>query len=253
MVLFSSKKERDYLKPILFNTEMVRAILDGRKTTTRRAVKNLAISDNGDGYFIAKEIHKGEITEYLDETFGGSYDFVVGNAIQYAPYQKGDILYVRETWQRNNFDLEKEEMTVVYKADNSYANIKLPSDKFKKQYNAMSEAEPDWHPSLHMPKEAARIFLKVTDIRAERLKDIAPVDAISEGIEYTANGPLHWHFNDCISKTPISRNFETYTEAFSALWNSTVKKADLDKYGWDTNLWVWIISFERCEKPGDNK
>lgn len=237
------------MKPILFNTEMVQAILQNRKTTTRRPVKNLAISDNGDGYFIAKEIHKGEITEYLDETFGGSYDFVVGNAIQYAPYQKGDILYVRETWQRNNFDLEKEEMTVVYKADNSYANIKLPSDKFKKQYNAMSEAEPDWHPSLHMPKEAARIFLKVTDVKAERLQNITEDGAKAEGIEYTTDGPLHWHFDDYMLKTPVSRNFEAYVEAFSALWESTIKKPDLPLYGWDANPWVWVISFGRCEKP----
>ena len=197
------------MKPILFNTEMVRAILDGRKTTTRRPVKNLAIFDNGDGYFTAKEIHKGEITEYLNETFGGSYDFVVGNAIQYARYQKGNILYVRETFNSDWCD------HTIYKADGGSAK------------DAGYAKEPRWRPSIHMPKEAARIFLRVTDVRAERLQDITEEQAKKEG--FKSNGI-----------SIVGARCE-----FVELWNSTIKKQDLDKYGWNANPYVWVIEFER--------
>jgi hypothetical protein len=203
------------MKPILFNTPMVQAILQNRKTTTRRPVKNLAISDNGNGYFTAKEIHKGEITEYLDETFGGPYDFVIANAVEYAPYQKGDILYVRETFIKSDDGY-------CYKAD-----IKVPSESedLRKAYGYK------WKPSIHMPKEAARIFLRVTGVTAERLQDITEEQAKKEG--FKSNGI-----------SIVGARCE-----FVELWNSTIKKQDLDKYGLEANPWVWVIEFERCEKP----
>lgn len=203
------------MKPILFNTPMVQAILQNRKTTTRRPVKNLAISDNGNGYFTAKEIHKGEITEYLDETFGGPYDFVVANAVEYAPYQKGDILYVRETWQKFG-------RCFIFKADEEkltwWKNLNIGK----------------WHPSIHMLKEAARIFLRVTDVRAERLQDITEDGAKAEGtdadVQIAGGYVLDGYYRS---------RFATH------LWNSTVKKSDIDRYGWDANPWVWIYQFER--------
>ncbi len=206
------------MKPILFNTPMVQAILDGRKTTTRRPVKNLAIFDNGDGYFTAKEIHKGEITEYLNETFGGSYDFVVGNAIQYARYQKGDILYVRETWGTQ------------------------PSGEYiyKCGYIEPITGSPDcnylghkilWHPSIFMPKEAARIFLRVTDAKAERLRDID---------KYWSNYDKEGMRDPKTESISIAMQ-----EKFISIWDRTIKKSDLDKYGWDANPWVWFYQFER--------
>ncbi len=203
------------MKPILFNTPMVQAILQNRKTTTRRPVKNLAISDNGNGYFTAKEIRKGEITEYLDETFGGPYDFVIANAVEYAPYQKGDILYVRETFIKSDDGY-------CYKAD-----IKVPSESedLRKAYGYK------WKPSIHMPKEAARIFLRVTGVTAERLQDITEEQAKKEG--FKSNGI-----------SIVGARCE-----FVELWNSTIKKQDLDKYGLEANPWVWVIEFERCEKP----
>lgn len=80
-----------------------------------------------------------------------------------------------------------------------------------------------WKPSIRMPKEAARIFLKVTDIRPERLQAIDDNGVVAEGLQIG--------------------------DPFDDLWNSTIKKADQDRYGWDANPWVWVIEFERCEKP----
>jgi len=210
------------MKPILFNTEMVQAILDGRKTTTRRPVKNLAISDNGDGYFIAKEIHKGEITEYLNETFGGPYDFVAGNAVQYARYQKGDILYVRETYSDVEIVGHPETRKRYYRADDNYPDY-IP-----------------WRPSIFMPREAARIFLKVTDVKAEQLHDITEEQIKQEGIEFVSGYDVR--------DIPLN-TWDYFEMLFKRLWNSTIKKSDLPLYGWDANPWVWVISFERCEKP----
>ena len=85
-----------------------------------------------------------------------------------------------------------------------------------------------------MPKEAARIWLKVTEVRAERLKDITHVDIIMEGV-------MPEYLN--------SRSGEKTREDFIRLWNSTVKKSELEIYGWNANPWVWVIEFERCEKP----
>lgn len=204
------------MKPIFFNTPMVQAILQNRKTTTRRPVKNLAISDNGDGYFTAKEIHKGEITEHLDETFGGPYDFVAGNAVQYARYQKGDILYVRETWQKFG-------RCFIFKADEEkltwWKNLNIGK----------------WHPSIHMPKEAARIFLRVIDVRAQRIRDITEDGAKAEGLISTAKS------------TPDGLDYTGLTayDQFGDLWDSTVKKSDLDKYGWAVNPWIWVYEFKR--------
>lgn len=96
------------------------------------------------------------------------------------------------------------------------------------------DANEPWKPSIHMPKKAARIWLKVTDVRLERLQDITEKGATEEGcicdIEYALGDSAKGHFSD--------------------LWNSTVKKSDLKTYGWDANPYVWVIEFERCEKPG---
>ena len=103
-----------------------------------------------------------------------------------------------------------------------------------------------------MPKEAARIWLKVTDVRVERLQDITEEQACMEGTDpwdevcYENNG---WHptFSD-----PDSGGDPNMVDGFHKLWNSTIKKSDLDHYGWNANPWVWVIEFERCENPEEN-
>lgn len=117
-----------------------------------------------------------------------------------------------------------------------------------------------WHPSIHMPKEAARIWLKVTDVRVERLQEIDEDGAWNEGFRFTipcltrisADGHTCDLDGPCTS--PIKYCDMTMGELFGReLWNSTIKKSDLDRYGWNTNPWVWVIEFELCEKPkGEN-
>lgn len=202
------------VRTILFNTEMVRAIFDGRKTCTRRVVKGYIPKDAEFGYTAFTP--KGAIScRGIFETSYPGY----GEKFFELPYHRGDILYVRETWC-SAYDGEK----YFYLAD------KLTNREerlFLKYDDAM------WHPSIHMPKEAARIWLKVIDVRIERLQDITETQAQAEGC------------NSGLLTGPCTARGQ-----FENLWNSTIKKPDADKYGWSANPWVWVIEFERCEKPG---
>lgn len=229
------------IKPILFNTEMVRANLDGRKTCTRRIVKGFIPNDAVWGYTAFTP--KGCIS--CRGTFADGY----GEKFFKLPYQPCDILYVRETWEHfeccccegdeHGNCYREPQQSVLNKSCGCY------------MYRATDEIYGDarWHPSIHMPKEAARIWIKVTDVRVERLQDITEEQACMEGTDpwdevcYENNG---WHptFSD-----PDSGGDPNMVDGFHKLWNSTIKKSDLDRYGWDANPWVWVIEFERCEKP----
>ena len=191
--------------PILFNTEMVRAILDGRKTVTRRILKHDTRALLNSPYCKTHpEVPDKQIIEKLCK----------------SPYEQGDVLYVRETWC-SRYDGEK----YFYLAD------KCTKREEKK---LLDYGEVKWRPSIHMPKEAARIFLKVNDVRIERLQDITEKQAETEGI----NG-----------SEVLYDGYIDAREKFAELWDSTIKKSDIEKYGWNANPWVWVIEFERCEKP----
>lgn len=205
-------------KPILFNTEMVRANLDGRKSCTRRLVKGFVPDDAIWGYTAFTP--KGYIS--CRGTFADGY----GEKFFKLPYQTGDILYVRETWSKG---LER----YIYRADYS------DTEKF---YRNGKEIEMKWKPSIRMPKEAARIWLNVTDVRVERLQEITEAGAEAEGANFK-NGK-NVGFEEKMNRTAIER--------FAEIWNSTIKKANLDRYGWDASPWVWVIEFEQCEKPEEN-
>lgn len=210
------------MKQILFNTEMVRAILDGRKSCTRRIVKPQQLVG-----LLPDKCKNGVPEEFLKEKklmfkpYCNMTDIELINTAYKAPYQRGDILYVRETWCKG---LGR----YIYRADYS------DTEKF---YRDGKEIEMKWHPSLHMPKDAARIFLRVTNVRVERLQDITVEDALAEGMDkyIRLNGEL---------------DENSIITSFIGIWNSTIKKSDLDRYGWNANPWVWVIEFERCEKPG---
>lgn len=184
--------------PILFNTEMVRAILDGRKTVTRRVVKPQ---------------HLRVLNSHYHKEHPEVDDVTLISKLCEPPYHLGDTLYVRETWQEC-------EWGYLYRAWPK--GLHQPGT-----YKGMR-----WRPSIHMPKEAARIWLKVTDVKVERLQEIDTRGCQREGIDITRNGVF---------------------KRFSLLWDSAIKKADLDRYGWDANPWVWVIEFERCEKPDENE
>lgn len=190
------------IKPILFNTEMVRAILDRGKSCTRRIMKPQLTAHYG--------------TQYAK-----------------PPYQPGDILYVRETWERFEcWNCEGDERGNCPKEPKKSVLDKTCGCYM---YRATDEISGDakWHPSIHMPKEVARIWLKATDVRVERLQEITSEQICREGVEveypHVLNGEKRY--------------------AFSTLWNSTIKKSDLDRYGWEANPYVFVIEFERCEKP----
>ena len=203
--------------PILFNIEMVKAILNGKKTCTRRIVKGYIPTDAEFGYtaFTPKDAISCRGTFETDHQEYGEKFFKL-------PYQRGDILYVRETWGKGY-----EEGTYIYKADDKLADLPTFKDSTKLIY----------HPSIHMPKEAARIWLKVTDVRVERLQDITEDGAKEEGANFK-NGK-NVGLEEKMRRTAIER--------FAEIWNSTIKKSALDRYGWDANPFVWVIEFERCE------
>ena len=190
-------------KPILFNTEMVKAILDGKKKVTRRVLKNQ------DKYAFAIDYNNIEFgfgeADLICECDGKGY--ALANK---PPYYIGDILYVRETWCEYDADHVIDGVKYAYKADATPISEE-----------ARNELGYKWKPSIHMPKEAARIFLRVTGVRVERLRDITVEQALKEG---------------CVN--PVR---------FDELWNTTVKKSDLELYGWEANPWVWVIEFERIE------
>ena len=195
------------VKPILFNTPMVKRVLGDDKTATRRVIKKQP---------------RGKLLDPASH-----YVFVWDSDIRYPPYVRGDILYVRETWgfDKNNW---------IYKADFSDTDL----EKIK--------SITRWRPSIHMPKEAARIFLRVTDVRAERLQEITDDGARKEGIgEFFVgmgeSGFAVSHDSKAFYESPIG--------AFVYLWDSTVTPEKREIYGWAANPWVWVIEFERCEKP----
>lgn len=260
-------------KPILFNTDMVRAILDDRKSVTRRVIK-LKYDNTHHEIFTNK--YGTRLIEIENDvpgvTFGKRDDGTTWRRLRgfiepKSPYKRSDYLYVRETWHTNPlsiYEYGNEPNKYVYKAD----------------YDGHC-GEFGWRPSIHMPKEAARIFLRVTDVRVERLQDITEEQAIHEGIfrlydnlsddEYSAwAGRTHinaqksewgwknylWHGNfgkhgtgNAISDAWEYQysSYDDPVDSFSSLWNSTLPLNQWDKYGWKANPWVWKIEFERVE------
>lgn len=216
--------------PILFNTEMVRANLDGRKTCTRRLVSSrqfLGMLPDKCKNTAPDEFLKGKrmmFKPYCDMT-----DAELIMTAYKAPYEPGDILYVRETWCAlpvNEAGHMRGHSVYYYKADGD-----LRPEGWRGK----------WEPSIHMPKEAARIWLKITDVRVERLQEITEDGAKAEGA-IVNRGFIHSPENEYDS-------IHTAREHFAEIWNNTIKKSDLERYGWDANPYVFVIKFERCEKP----
>lgn len=232
--------------PILFNTEMVQAILENRKKQTRRVTNH--------PYFSKEEL--------LEHTL--------------PKYQIGDVLWVRETWQyldiQEKWSDEIEDyiykICYTYKASNDIRPDGIPPEEHhgnwvvstKERYdNAEYSIESEevegrdiWKPSIHMPREAARIFLEVTNVRLERLQDISEADAVAEGINSQIMERNILYYEDyCISDALYSIihrrfNYLNPINSFRSLW----KKID-GKESWDKNPYVWVYEFERIEKPKD--
>lgn len=235
-------------KPILFNAEMVRAILDGRKSCTRKIVKGFIPNDAKWGYTVFTP--KGRIS--CRGTFADGY----GEKFFKLPCEPSDILYVRETWE--HFECcccEGDEHGICYQ-DQQQSVLNKSYGCY--MYRATDEISGDarWHPSIHMPKEAARIWLKVTDVRVERLQEIDEDGVWDEGFRFTppcltrvsADGHTCDLDGPCTSR--IKYCDMTMEELFGReLWDKTIKKSDLDRYGWDANPYVFVIEFVKIDKP----
>ncbi len=196
------------MKPIIFSTPMVQAILAGRKTQTRRVVKEdrrgewAAVNDvrNNSEYGASVPCYLHRETAVDD----------ISRNVMYPKYDVGDIFWVRETWS----PVQVLPKRYLYKADaeNGGEGDGLPIR---------------WRPSIHMPREAARLFLRVTDVRVERLQNISAEDCEAEG--YFETAPVE----------PRPRSW------FSEVWDARNAKRG---YGWDSNPWVWVYTFERITK-----
>lgn len=258
-------------KPILFNQEMVKAILDDRKTVTRRLVKPQPVCYGPNKTFDA---HDGDF--FLSAEKNWLRCRICGHDPEYSRegseivhhweprYSSGDILYVRETWC-SAYDGEK----FFYLADKHTE---------REERTLLDYDDVRWHPSIHMPKKAARIFLRVTDVRAERLQDINGEQAYMEGIRVDVPPILLTHEHDPMSLIP--KGFEQWSKnrqedwyqstaraiyiaqcdlssalinKFKAVWNSTVAPDAMDACGWAANPWVWAIEYERIEIDEENE
>lgn len=197
-------------KPMLFSTEMVQALLEGRKAVTRRDPFQMPPD-----YTILKGLYR-DGKRRLCAIFRAD-DNPTTEAV-YARYDIGDILWVRETW------CESLGQAGIY----FYRAYAGPKDEMKEYAHSFNR----WRPNIHMPREAARIFLRVTGVRVERLRDMVLGDVLMEGIKEADEYEKTW-------------------DRWHQAWNRTIKKKDLGSYGWESNPWVWAISFERIDKPAD--
>jgi hypothetical protein len=207
-------------RPILFSGPMVRAILDGKKTQTRRVVVL-----RGEELCSADRYRVATPTRTVDCPFG----------------MAGDRLYVRETWAREN-DIESEIAWLHYRAT-PHHGIRL-QDRAHVTYlhESRTAAEVDahvasirWKPSIHMPREYARLSLEVTRVRVERLRDISEADAVAEGAADRIGGAMIKS-----EQFGMTAPFAVYN--YALLWDSLNAPRG---YGWEVNPWVWVIEFRR--------
>jgi len=206
----NSTKER----PILFNTEMVRAILEGRKTQTRRVIKDAQCEQ------YTKWTYKPEVAENASDehVWLFSDDTEQFGWFDRCPYGKpGDLLWVRETCS-----ISYTKDAVMYFDHGGKLSPDAPegSESWAREWKTC--------PSIHMPKWAARIWLRVKDVRVERVQDISMSDAVSEGV-------------------PTLKGCPEPRISFMDLWNDINAKRG---YGWEVNPWVWVVEFERVERAG---
>lgn len=200
--------------PILFSTPMVKALLDGRKTQTRRILKDQPVKAKAhDGFSFLNVPKIGPIWDAKNK----------------CPYgQPGDLLWVRETWYN---DAGFGSPIYYYRADGEFDELFVR--------HKLGQVGPfKWKPSIYMPKAAARIWLRITDVRVERLQDISEDDAEAEGILIDDEGLMCF---DYINKT---MRHIVPEESYKSLWESINGPES-----WDANPWVWVVSSEKTEKP----
>ncbi|CAK7025875.1 MAG: hypothetical protein DELT_02580 [Desulfovibrio sp.] len=245
--------------PLLAAAPVVRAILDGRQTQDRRPILirqgHSRVLPQYAGFF------EEDGSLYVEDHYGDTRSIA-----DFAPWQPGDILYVRETWRVAAWRSDEWKVACDYKASPEETHtpwIYLPHGTYDEvEHRQLQElqslgVEPDndghyrwehgkapvkWRPSIHMPRWAARIFLEVVSVRAERLQDISEEDAIAEGIQKSIGGmwcgaPHKAH--------GAPRQHNSAREAFADLWNSLY--SNRPGQDWSANPWVWATTFNRVQ------
>jgi hypothetical protein len=229
---------------------MVRAILEGRKTVTRRVVKPQPVCygpnitfDPHDDFFLSKEKNWlrcrvcGHDPEYSRSESNIAHHWV-------PPYRPGDILYVREAW--TNMAFLGYQHAYKYKADQEPGMLRFAEDMKVK-----------WRSSIHMPREAARIFLRVAGVKVKRLQTSffeqgsAIFTLREEGIDISEQCQeciASYGCPCCIDGESECGVLDEVRGGFSDLWNSTIKPADRALYGWQANPWVWVVAFEKVSR-----
>ncbi len=218
----------------------MRAIQNGTKTATRRLIKPKYSNTNIE---IIKNKYGRQLVEIQDENDvkdvilpDGKHCCQLRAMRENTPkYRVGDILYVRETWCKKQSSYDQCVDTSSFTSSPVCFMSMVKTEYFYRAVCEDEEADTGWCPSIHMPKEAARIFLRVTGVRVERLQDITITGLQEEGI-----------LNDGYISQYAAMTTTAF-EDFKDLWDSAIKKSDLEKYGWDANPWVWVIEFERLE------
>ncbi|HIE0660145.1 TPA: hypothetical protein ACXJEZ_002661 [Providencia rettgeri] len=229
---------------IIFNSEMVRAILDGRKTQTRRIVKH--------------QRHPSQEIKFCDDGF--FHWSMIGaekplSTINYEYGRVGARLWVRETYSllgnedacpidwNDNIVNDKTEAARIYRAScvqksGDYGLWSIPDEADWKPHTEEMKFEGSWTPSIHMPRWASRITLEITDVRVERLNNISPRDVVAEGlIKLPATG-RYVRFQGA---QHFGLAYDSHKDAFADLWDE-VSKPDCN---YESNPWVWVIEFKR--------
>lgn len=207
------------IKGVVFNTDMVTAVLDGYKTQMRRVIK---VPPKAHCVFLAWD----EATFQWYRKASSSHEIFEKLEHIPLPYRVGDILYVKETW-----GIAREQ----------YGGVDCkPSYVYRANCSPVEAWGRPWRPSTQMPKDAARIFLKVTGITPKKLHDITEEDIAAEGID---SGISLRSFEDNDLNEPVGG----YRE-FAEYWDKNLSAKDKEFYSWDSNPWVWVITFERVNK-----
>lgn len=226
-------------RPILFSAPMVRAILDGSKTQTRRIVKPQPFIDEM-GNFCWNGMNFGQ-------DFDGPHIQAIASPLPssrtkrvHCPYGKrGDRLWVRETWMPG-YDHEADhengpQVSILYRADNEGRTVAAPNyelaEQWELEYSEDGDPPPSWRPSIHMPRWASRITLEITGVRVERLRDISEANCLAEGCTGGHGSIPGYSYN------------ATPSEYFQHIWTSINGAGN-----WDANPWVWVVEFRRVDK-----
>ena len=239
-------------RPVLFNGEMVRAILDGRKTQTRRILVTRP-TNHYDGFTFEAGKHHPHIVR-------GGMTLVSSEGISCPFGLVGDRLWVRETWGVVSHDFDENERIIDWVPDRPARAIhEMPFGNGYYSGHAIYAADGEftwgdddghgekscWKPSIHMPRSACRLVLEITDVRVERLNSISEEDALAEGIRRTennfGNGPAYCDYM-LANLNDVAEWYNRPSDSFISLWQSI--------YGaesWQHSPWVWVIEFKRVE------